>query len=242
MTECIISLTSHTKSRMELLPKYLYESILKHNTDKFKIVLTLFKDDMKDISEKLQKLIDSHLVELLVVDENLRSHLKYFYVMQKYRDLPIITIDDDTIYPYEAFEYMLEEHKKNPNCVLCRSCQEITFTNHKVNVQQKWSWSPCQNISKRNHAEGYASILYPANCLKITDELIPEVKKCILSDDIFLTILEIRNGIDIFYLPQFRHSLVLSTKGENAISLTPNIVDINNKYIKEFENDFNKVG
>lgn len=242
MIKCIIALTSFTKTRMKLLPKYLYESLFKYGKTEYKVVLTLYKDDVKDISEELQLLIDNGMVELIIADENLKSHLKYFYVMQKYRDLPIITIDDDTIYPVAAFDYMLEEHYKNPDLVLCRSCQQFTYTNHKINETEKWLHNPQNNIAQINHAEGYAGILYPPNCLKITDDLIPEIKQCIKSDDIFLSVLEIRNGIKIYYLPKMRHEFVLSTKGENSISLTKDIVKINNGYVKIFENDFNKVG
>lgn len=121
MIDCIVSLTSHTKSRLEQLPKFLFNSLLKFNKTNFKVVLTLYKDDVQFITEDLQTLIDNYLVELIIAEENLRSHLKYFYVMQKYRDLPIITIDDDMIYPVQMFDYMLEEYHKNPSVILCRS-------------------------------------------------------------------------------------------------------------------------
>ena len=41
-------------------------------------------------------------VEIIQGDNRLRPHNKYFYVMQKYRDLPIITIDDDVKYSDNA--------------------------------------------------------------------------------------------------------------------------------------------
>lgn len=242
MIKCIIALTSFTKSRMKLLPKYLYESLFKYGKTEYKVVLTLYKDDIKDISEELQLMIDNGMIELIIANENLKSHLKYFYVMQKYRDLPIITIDDDSIYPITAFDYMLEEHYKNPNLILCRSCQQFTYTNHKINETEKWLHCPQNNIAQINHAEGYAGILYPSNCLNITDDLIPEIKACIKSDDIYLSVLEIRNRVKIYYLPKMRHEFILSTKGENSISLSKDIVKINNGYVKLFEEDFNKAG
>lgn len=240
-TKCIVSLTSHTKSRLAKLPKYLFQSLLKFNDKKFKIVLTLFKDDVQYITSEMKLLIDNGLVELIVADNNLKSHLKYFYAMKKYKDLPIITIDDDKIYPYKMFNYMLEEHYKRPNLVLCRSCQEFTFTNNKINPTEKWLKSPQHDISPKNHAEGYAGILYPADCLHISDDIIPDIEKTIKSDDIFLSILEIRNKIQVYYLPKMRHEFVLSTKGEDSISLIPDIVKINNGYVSEFSHIFNEV-
>ena len=64
MIKCIIALTSFTKSRMKLLPKYLYESLFKYGKTEYKVVLTLYKDDIKDISEELQLMIDNGMIEL----------------------------------------------------------------------------------------------------------------------------------------------------------------------------------
>lgn len=239
MIDCIVSLTSHTKSRLEQLPKFLFNSLLKFNKTNFKVVLTLYKDDVQFITEDLQTLIDNDLVELIIAEENLRSHLKYFYVMQKYRDLPIITIDDDMIYPVQMFDYMLEEYHKNPSVILCRSCQQFTYTNGNINDTRKWLWNPANNIAHINHAEGYAGILYPPNCLHITEDLIPEIYDTIMSDDIYLSILEIRNRVKVYYLPKMRHEFVLATKGDQSISLTPNIVETNNSYVNKFKDVFN---
>lgn len=239
MIDCIVSLTSHTKSRLEQLPKFLFNSLLKYNKTNFKVVLTLYKDDIQYITKDLQALIDNNLIELIVAEENLKSHLKYFYVMQKYKNLPIITIDDDIIYPVKMFEYMLEEHRKNPNVVLCRSCQQFTYTNNEINNTKQWLWNPINDIAHINHAEGYAGILYPPNCLNISNNLIPEIYDTIMSDDIYLSILEIRNRIKVYYLPKMRHEFVLSTKGEDSISLHPNIIAINDSYVKKFKDVFN---
>lgn len=239
MIECIVSLTSHTKSRLEQLPKMLFNSILRYNKSNFKVVLTLYKDDVHYITENLQALIDNDVIELIMAEENLRSHLKYFYVMQKYRNLPIITIDDDIVYPVKMFDYMLDEYHKTPSVVLCRSCQQFTYTDNKINNTKQWLWNPINHISHTNHAEGYAGILYPPNCLHITKDLIPEIKDTIMSDDIYLSILEIRNRIKVYYLPKMRHEFVLATKGEDSISLHPNIIAINDSYIEKFKDVFN---
>jgi len=237
--ECIVSLTSHTKSRLEQLPKILFSSILRYNKSNFKVVLTLYKDDIPFITSDLQTLIDNDVIELIIAEENLRSHLKYFYVMKKYKDLPIITIDDDIVYPVKMFDYMLDEHHKYPNFVLCRSCQQFTYSNNTINHTKQWLWNPVNNISHINHAEGYGGILYPPNCLNITDRLIPEIKDTIMSDDIYLSILEIRNRVKVYYLPNMRHEFVLATKGEESISLHPNIVAINDSYVDKFKDVFN---
>ena len=74
----------------------------------FKIVMTLYKDDVQHIGPKMKALIDSGKVELIVADKNLGSHLKYFYAMKKYGYMPIITVDDDRNYDHKTLEYLIQ--------------------------------------------------------------------------------------------------------------------------------------
>ena len=121
----IVSLTSHTKERMKNLPYFLYHSILKHNFDYVKIVLTLAPEDLQNIPTDLQIMIDSGAVELIVAEQDLKCNLKYFYTMKKYRDLPIITIDDDSVYPKQMIPDLLSLHEKYPDVIIARSSRLI---------------------------------------------------------------------------------------------------------------------
>ena len=64
----------------------------------FKICITLDKNDIKKLSQSQKNIIAKYDVEIIQGDNRIRPHNKYFFVMQKYRDLPIITIDDDVKY------------------------------------------------------------------------------------------------------------------------------------------------
>lgn len=68
--------------------------------------MTLYKDDIKNIPEDLKFLIDEQFVELIVADKDLGPHLKYFYAMKKYKENPIITVDDDI---HEVYDMTLED-------------------------------------------------------------------------------------------------------------------------------------
>ena len=81
---------------------------LKNQTFKdFKVVMTLYKDDINNIGPKMEKLINDGEVELIVADEDLGSHLKYFYAMKKCPYMPIITLDDDRRYDSKTLEYLV---------------------------------------------------------------------------------------------------------------------------------------
>lgn len=226
----IVSLTSHTKPRLHDLPLYLFHSILKYNYDYVKIVLTLAKSDLENISPELQLFIDNGLIELIVAEEDLQCHLKYFYAMKKYRDLPIITIDDDSIYPKEMIPDLLKAHEKYPGVVIGRSAVVIPpmrkyksylkcdSVNCGIDKIRRWNKFHDQIRSDLN-LEGYGGILYPPNVLKIEDTLIPRIKRFFRADDIYLYFRERELGVKMI-VPKYQYNkLDKSTKGYDSISL-----------------------
>ena len=240
-TSVIVALTSHTRERLADLPKFLWDSVLKYNFTFAKVVLTLHESDVEYMPSVLKGWIENGLVELIVSKEDLGPHLKYFYTMQKYRDLPVITIDDDTVYPRYMIPLYLYYHQKHPGWVLCRSCRQITYTNGNVDPFSVWQNVPTiDGPTHQLHAEGYCGVLYPPDCLKIRDDMIPEIKSIFRADDIYLSVLEIRNNVPVFFLRPYGHQLDVSTKGEHALSTMEDCMPVSDKYVKMFEKEFNK--
>lgn len=241
----IISLTSHTKERLADVGRYLYLSIFRHNLSNVKVVLTLFKNDVKLIPDDLQAMIDSGRVELIVADIDLGPHLKYFYAMQKYKDLPVITIDDDSVYPANMVEFFLTNAKQYPNTVIARSAKcinpSIKFKYWRdVNsglCDIKWNCVYDQ-VRPDLSAEGYAGIYYPAGCLKLSSELIPEIGTILKSDDIYLSVLEHRNNIQVIVPKYSGKKLEKSTKGFAAISNDKDVWERTDTYFRKFVKEF----
>lgn len=243
-TKVIVSLTSHTKERLANVPFYLYSSIIRHNFDYAKIVLTLYKDDVKYIPPRLQTMIKYGFVELIVADINLRCHLKYFYAMKKYRDLPVITIDDDSVYPARMVPDLLTNAKKYPNTVITRSARVIDAS------KSYDQWFECnfgvESVTWRGlwdcvlpnlNPEGYGGILYPANILDVNDGMIPEILTIPRADDIFLTVLEQRKHIKSV-IPYYSYNkLDRCTKGEHALSVAPDFIQMNNEIISRYKGE-----
>lgn len=244
----IVSLTSHTKERLTNVPYFLYHSILKHNFDFVKVVLTLAKEDVKHIDQKLQLFIDNGLVELIVADQDLKCHLKYFYAMKRYRDLPVITIDDDSIYPARMIPDFLTNAEKYPNVIIARSSHVITDLNKsyihtpEVNcglIGIKWN-DFYDQVRNDLSLEGYGGIYYPADILRVSDDMIPEILEFPRADDIYLNIIENRLRISRV-VPKYEYNkLDMCTKGFDAISTKPDNVKMIDallqKYRKEFDN------
>lgn len=244
-TKVIISLTSHTKERMQNLSYFLYHSIFKYNYDYVKVVLTLAKEDVKNITSDLQTLIDNELVELIIAEHDLKCNLKYFYAMKKYRDLPIITIDDDSIYPEKMIPDLLAAYKLFPNVVIGRSAVVIPpLQKYKTylkcpcvntGLEKVLNWSNfCDKILPNLNLEGYGGILYPPDILKMHDGLIQKISLFTRADDIYLYLRERELGVKMI-VPRYAYNkLEKSTKGFDSISLKTDNIRMIDSLIRKF--------
>ncbi len=242
----IVSLTSHTKERLADVPYFLFYSIFRYNYDYIKVVLTLYKDDIQNIPPKLQEMIDLGLVELIVAEENLRCHLKYFYAMKKYRDLPVITIDDDSIYPKEMIPDFLKNAEKYHNTIIARSAQVLTDLNKSYvhNPSVNWgvegvSWKGFYDQIRQDLSlEGYGGIYYPADILKVNDGMIPEILEFPRADDIYLNIIENRMKLQRVVPKYDYNKLDKCTKGFDAISTKQDNVKMIDSLLQKYRKEF----
>ena len=112
-----ISLTSW-KARINTVSKTLY-SLIKMCPG-FHIVLVLSKDEFplmeKELPDNLMLFVENKLIELFWIRPNLKSFKKVLFTMDKYRDVPIISADDDCIYTcnyaQELYDKWIESKKK----------------------------------------------------------------------------------------------------------------------------------
>ncbi len=237
MEKTLISLTSHGV-RLKYVSRTIF-SILKQAN--LKIVLTLFQDDVKNIPEDLQTLIDTNVVELIIAEENLCPHLKYYYAMKKYKDYNVITIDDDCLYSSDFISSLFNYHIKNPNTIIARRAHLIMLNNGKIKPYN--SWKMCIKSSNDNRhifATGVGGILYPANILDVDKINLTELKQCLYADDIFLKVLENRKNIEIKIVnvqenhPKEQQIAEVKNTGLCKINVIKNR---NDEYIKLFENE-----
>lgn len=234
----IVSLTSHGE-RLKIAAKAIF-SILNGIEKSVHIVLTLYKDDINKIPEDIKLFIDGNFIELLIADENLKPHLKYYYVMKKYKAVPIITIDDDCIYSKDLVSSLLNCYNKHSNSICARRIHEIKNTKYR-NWKYEISYN---NISKyKKLATGVGGVIYPPNILDIDNIDINEIKQCLLADDIFLKAIENRKNIDIQLVAnnqkhplQEKSQIILRTALSNANVLN----NKNDLYVKRFYKDIYK--
>lgn len=193
---CIISLTSHG-IRLKYVHKTI-DSILKGTYKPSKIILTVYKDDIDLVSDYLK-----NKCEIIIGEENLKSHLKYFYAMKKYKDLPIITIDDDCFYPENFLELLWKSYLKYPDCVFAYRVHQPTIKNNKLTHYGEWKigFKEIKTPNRLLMPTGVGGVLYPENILGIANDDLKHIKEFPTTDDIFLFYKELKKGIKIVYVP-----------------------------------------
>lgn len=117
--KAIISLTSW-KARINTVSKTLF-SLIKQCPG-FHIVLVLSEEEFPQKEQELPKdlmlFIDNNLIELLWVYKNYKSFKKVLFTMNKYKNIPVISADDDCIYTCNYAEKLYSSWINHKNCII----------------------------------------------------------------------------------------------------------------------------
>ena len=230
----IVSLTSY-KPRLKTLHMVI-NSLLANTMKPYKIVLTVYKGDEAYITKEIRKLEEDGKVEIIITDEDLKPHKKYFYTMQKYPDMPIITVDDDVIYQKNLISLLYNGYLKYPGCVCCLRSRNMSFYNKKIRPYKYWKVvvgksGPSQLLVPT----GVGGVIYPPGYLKNYD--IEDIKRFINTDDFYLYYLTIKNGMKNVQLDGLERLKLIDGSQKVALFSTVNNINStdsgNDKAIKE---------
>lgn len=226
----IVSLTSF-KPRLSIVPIVIF-SILKGSEKSVHIVLSLFKDDVKFIPKNLQLLIDSKTIELIITEDDLKPHKKYYYAMKKYKMVPVITIDDDCIYTPDFVDSLLKCYEQHKHSICARRCHAIPPIKNAPYLTWKFQISDNSIPACRKFTTGVGGVLYPPNILDIDNIDLNELKTCLCADDIFLKAIENRKNIDIQIVPCiYKHPIPIQTESTMSTALSnQNVINKGNDY------------
>ena len=207
----IVSLT--TLSQRLSTVHFAIESILSQTIRPKKIVLWIDKniEIRKYITKEISNLIERGLEVKYIKD--LGPHTKLIYALNEYPNNPIVTIDDDIIYPINMLEKLIEIHREKPKAIISNWAREITFdTNGNVRgvrkgmlltppLQESIIEQPNKYIPKESilaFAYGTSGVLYPPNSFdnnvnntKLFSELCPR------EDDIWFKAMSLLKGTPV---------------------------------------------
>lgn len=133
-----------------------------------KIILWLSREQFptKDtIPDTLWKQEDS-LFEVRMVEGDIRSHKKFYYVMQEFPDKTFVTCDDDIYYHPDMLKYLVEGSKQFPECVIANTTRKICFENNgELKPYNQWETNYDSFSSENLIQIGVGGVLYPPKAL-----------------------------------------------------------------------------
>lgn len=142
-------------------------------------------------------------VEFRYTNDNMKSHAKYFYAMQEFKNDIVITVDDDVIYPRSLIDCLIKSYKKFPNSISARRVHYITLDEYK-RVKPYIEWlHECRIKMVPSHrlcAIGVGGILYPPGLLPQETFNMEKIKNyCMDADDIWLKYMELMNDVKVVW-------------------------------------------
>lgn len=208
--QIIISLTTY-KNRFKYI-KNSVQSIINNTYKNIKICITLYIEDYNKLPDDLKLFIKDNNIEIIVSNIDLGPHLKYFYVMQKYKSNIVITIDDDIEYDKDMIKNMLSFYYSD-DVIIANRCHKIdknNIFNYKKYIKNYDK--VCEDDMLL--ATGVGGILYPPGCIPVNESMIKDIlNNCKYQDDIFLKAMEIKYHIKILNINNINYNeLVFENK------------------------------
>lgn len=226
----IVSLTSFP-ARIERL-WLVIETLLRQSLKPDMIILWLSREQFPSIEllpDNLLKMQKRGL-RIEIRDGDLRSHKKYYYLLQEYPDNIMITVDDDIFYRTDMISTLVSMHEENPHCVIANFAFKMLYNDDILRPYREWINNNDIYISMVGYDIFFGSgggTLFPKDSL---DTLVCSsddfMEICPLADDVWLNAM-----CRINHYPVLRtgyNSICLPVLNKNDIRLTSQNV-VNNK-------------
>lgn len=119
------------------------ECLMRQTYDNMRIILWLSKDQFPNeiISNNLMRL-EKYGLEIRYVEGDIRSHKKYFYAFNEYKDSLVFLVDDDILYPTWIVEESFNRYTQNgaKNIVVGHWGYKMTYDNEgDLKSYNEWS-------------------------------------------------------------------------------------------------------
>lgn len=134
----------------------------------------------------------------LLMSENLGPHTKYmpFIEMATNFALPLVTADDDVVYPDTWMADLYAAHRATPDQIVCHRARTIQLNGCSLAPYRNWQASSTEKPTTRNLALGVCGVLYPQRMQQTLKEAGRGFQKtCPKNDDLWLHVQALRAGI-----------------------------------------------
>lgn len=163
------------------------------------------------------------MFEIKMVEGDIRSHKKHYYMLTQYPEMTFITCDDDVIYDSKMIERLVECSELYPGCIIANQTWKIRWKED-GNVANYDQWGPVGNPYEKEDLMqvGVGGVLYPPKCLHaLSDRRDLFMQLIPMADDIWLNCMARLNGTPVVQSGR----LVVNMPIENG---SPSLCEVNN--------------
>lgn len=225
MKKIVISITSYPKRIYEI--HRVIRSLWEQNLKVDEIILYLSMDEFphkqEDLPRELNNMNGIKGFRIEWVEGNLKSHKKYYYALQKYRDDIVITVDDDIEYAESLVSDLWKSYKMFPNAISARRTRMIQKEGTNLRPYYAWDnyYGECVEEQRMDLcAIGVGGVLYPPRCA--SDKWFDQEKMLAMSeyqDDLWLKFNELKDGIPIVYVKPTQEDSEIESGRKTALGI-----------------------
>ena len=219
------------------------ETILRQSLKPKSVILWLSKEQFDGVECLPKKLValEKRGLRIEFVDEDIKSHKKYYYSFIEYPEDCIVTVDDDVFYNTHILEYLWRSHLRYPDCVCCNQSHVMTFDKDgKLLPYSQWRHNKNELILTPSSSLcpiGIGGILYPPHSLHdMVSSKAVFMECCPRADDIWLKAMSLLNGTSVVQTEY--HSMYLPVINKNDVHLSSDNIkhgnDIQINSLREF--------
>ena len=227
----IVSLTSYP-ARIKNVWMVVKTLLNQKEVNDLAIILWLsreqFPDGVESLPNNLKRLCSNGLI-IRFVDDDLKSHKKYFYAFKEFPNNVVITVDDDVLYPSNLIYTLFTAHKRFTDCVICNRGAVI----RKDFPYKEWGqvenyMTPQDNILPT----GIGGVLYPPKSYNEAIFSVDTIKQtCINGDDLWLNFMCRIVGTKIVHTKEKFGFITIFSSQKSALSISNIECDKNDQQI-----------
>lgn len=219
------------------------ETLLRQKVKPDMLILWLskkqFPNGAGDLPQSLLCLTGRGLT-IRMVDEDYRSHKKYYYCLKEFPNDHIITVDDDVFYDTKLVERMKAVHEKHPQAVITNKAHQMTYTEDgQLKPYTEWNYNSHADSSL--FVIGAGGNLYPAHCM---DEMASDIETAMeltpTGDDIWLNAMVRLHNTPIIHTRHYFLEQIPVVNFHNITLNTTNVTSANDIQINNLCNYFIK--
>lgn len=233
--KCVVSLTSHGP---RIRTVYLaIESIARGKRLPTRLILWLDDDEAQRPWPATLRRLHARGLEIRY-GANIGPHAKYYHFVDSHIDVhaPLVTADDDVMYPTYWLDGLFRAHIELPGMVHCyRALQVVMCEDGSLAPYRSWPFRSSSAPSRLNFLTGVSGVIYPTAMLRcIARAGKGFVDTCPRADDVWLNVLALRNAYPVKQvLPVSLHFDTIRGTQRQALLLENHRADGNDAQIRK---------